>query len=369
MLTKGDDYPIHQRPEPVATAGTDRNFYDRYYFGGYSADGAVYFVAALGVYPHLDIMDAAFMVQRAGVQESLIASRYLRAERMDTRVAPISVEVLEPLRRLAVRVDDNAHGLTAELVFEGLSPPIEEPRFIFRSGPRTVLDLTRMTQGGRWQGRLQVSGDSFLVDGWGGVRDRSWGIRPIGARDTQPSPGAGLPQWFWLWAPAQFDDHLFFFHTNDDALGRPWNRSAVLVPLDGHEPLHIEEVAVSLEYRRGTRRVARAIIAGRLPDGRSLAMDYDIRDVVYLQGAGYNHPVWGHGSDHGGHAVHHQRIDCASLDPNAMDQSHTQTPCSTTLRLADEPPRTGRGIFEQMLLGPHAPTGLHGLLDPAPERA
>ena len=30
MLTKGDDYPIHQTPEPVAhPASSDRNVYDR----------------------------------------------------------------------------------------------------------------------------------------------------------------------------------------------------------------------------------------------------------------------------------------------------------------------------------------------------
>ncbi len=26
MLTKADDYPVHQTPEPIAFAGTDRNF-------------------------------------------------------------------------------------------------------------------------------------------------------------------------------------------------------------------------------------------------------------------------------------------------------------------------------------------------------
>lgn len=39
MLTKGDDFPLHQTPEPVAYSGTARNFYDRYFFNGYSADG------------------------------------------------------------------------------------------------------------------------------------------------------------------------------------------------------------------------------------------------------------------------------------------------------------------------------------------
>ncbi|MDG1007960.1 MAG: hypothetical protein P8P44_07055, partial [Alphaproteobacteria bacterium] len=54
MLTPADDYPLHQTPEPMAYAGSDRNFYDRFFFNGYSADGAVFFAAALGVYPQLN---------------------------------------------------------------------------------------------------------------------------------------------------------------------------------------------------------------------------------------------------------------------------------------------------------------------------
>ena len=36
MITKADDYPIHQLPHPVSEVGTERNFYDRYFFNGYS---------------------------------------------------------------------------------------------------------------------------------------------------------------------------------------------------------------------------------------------------------------------------------------------------------------------------------------------
>ena len=74
MLTKADDYPVHQLPEPIATAGTDRNFYDRYFFNGYAPDGSTFFACALGVYPHLNIMDAAFSVIDGGVQRNLRAS-------------------------------------------------------------------------------------------------------------------------------------------------------------------------------------------------------------------------------------------------------------------------------------------------------
>ena len=115
MLTKADDYPVHQTAEPIAHAGTDRNFYDRYFFNGYSADGSVFFATALGVYPHLNIMDASFCVIHEGVQHNLRASKILYGERMDTKVGPIGVDVVEPLHILSVTVDDNDHGIRASL--------------------------------------------------------------------------------------------------------------------------------------------------------------------------------------------------------------------------------------------------------------
>jgi len=98
VLSKGDDYPIHQTSEPIAYAGTDRNFYDRYFFNGYSptAGDPAFFAAAFGVYPHLNIADAAFVIVRDGVEIALHASRCLEMERMDLSVGPISIEVVEP---------------------------------------------------------------------------------------------------------------------------------------------------------------------------------------------------------------------------------------------------------------------------------
>ena len=58
MLTNGDDFPLHQTPEPIAYSGTDRNFYDRYFFNGYASDGSDFFAAAFGIYPHLNVADA-----------------------------------------------------------------------------------------------------------------------------------------------------------------------------------------------------------------------------------------------------------------------------------------------------------------------
>jgi len=95
-LTKGDDYPIHQTSEPIAYAGTDRNFYDRYFFNGYGEEGDDFFAAAFGVYPHLNIADASFCIIRDGVQTSLHASRWLNMERMDLQVGPIRIAASPP---------------------------------------------------------------------------------------------------------------------------------------------------------------------------------------------------------------------------------------------------------------------------------
>ena len=82
VLTRGDDFPLHQTPDPVAYSGTDRNFYDRYFFNGYAPDSSSFFAVAFGVYPHLDVADAHFCVVRDGVQHCLHASRRLGMERM-----------------------------------------------------------------------------------------------------------------------------------------------------------------------------------------------------------------------------------------------------------------------------------------------
>ena len=82
MLTRFDDYLIHQTADPVAHPTTgDRNFYDRYFFNGYDRDGELFFAVALGLYPNRRVMDAAVSVVHGGVQHSIHASRRSSAAR------------------------------------------------------------------------------------------------------------------------------------------------------------------------------------------------------------------------------------------------------------------------------------------------
>lgn len=362
MLTAGDDYPLHQLSEPIAFAGTDRNFYDRYFFNAQAPDGSLFLAAALGVYPHLNIMDAALSVLVGGIQRSVFASRILHHERMRTSVGPIAVEVLEPLKRLRVRLD-LTEGMAADLVATGLHAPIEEPRFLRRLGARTLMDVTRMTQNVRWEGALTLDGVSHDVTGFRGTRDRSWGIRPIGAADPQPLAPPVPPQFFWLWAPLHFDGLSLFAHTNDDGEGEPWNRSAVLVDHATGAETRLRDPQFHLALAPGTRRAASCTLSARLPGGGALEALLLPQAHFQMAGLGYGHPTRGHGSFHGELSVACETVATAQVDPKIPLNAHVQALVTAELRCDGEPARSGRGVLEQLLVGPHRPTGLAGLFD------
>jgi hypothetical protein len=364
-LTKGDDFPIHQTSEPVAYSGTDRNFYDRYFFNGYdAAEGDDFFSAAFGVYPHLNIADASFCVIRDGVQTALHASRWLNMERMDLSVGPIRIEVVEPLRRLRLIVEAPGQGLAADILFEGRSFPIEEPRFIRRQGPRAFMDYTRLTQNGRYTGWVEVDGKKSSVDGWIGTRDRSWGVRPIGMRDAQVTIPPEAPQFYWIWSPCNFPSGGFFFHSNEDGAGKPWNRRAVWAP-DGAGPealFEIDAASITIDWKAGTRHARTAVVSWDDPDGRSQVV-FEPRFEFFMLGLGYGHPKWGHGLAHGELAVEREDAKLADIDPRLPHHLHIQAVSKVVWSNGRGETETGRGVLEQLVIGPHAPSGFKDVLD------
>lgn len=368
MLTKADDYPIHQTADPIAIAGTDRNFYDRYFFNGYTADGSIFFAAALGVYPHLNILDGAFCVVRDGVQYNLHASRHLDMERMDTTVGPLAIDVLEPLRRLRIRVGENASGLSADLTFAARAPAIKEPRFTWRIGPRTVFDYTRLTQNGTYTGWVAVQGDRTDVqpERVMGTRDRSWGVRPVGQPDPQPYVPPLLPQFYWLWAPLNFPDRITLFHRNDDEHGTPWNIAAAMCGLGDAAPERMVRCHSTLRFRTGSRHAAAATLVFEHATGGESRLELTPRWSFYMQGLGYGHPEWSHGLNHGGLAVGHDALRLDEVATYAPPFLHVQAFVTADLTLPDGARRHGAGVLEQLILGAHAPSGFTEILDAAP---
>jgi hypothetical protein len=356
VLSRGDDYPIHQTPDPVAYSGTDRNFYDRYFFNGYAPDGSSFFAAAFGVYPHLDVADAHFCVVRAGegggVQHCLHASRRLGMERMALECGPIRIEILEPLQRLRLIVD--GEGIAADLTFTGRAFPIEEPRFTWRIGARTMMDYTRLTQNGHYNGWIEVDGARAVLPGGSlGTRDRSWGVRPIGAADPQFA-GRSVPQFFWQWTPINLASRSLFYHFNAHADGSPWNTRAVIVP-DGcgvDSFTEIEAPRMATRLATGTRWPAASILAA---GDEQFTLEPLSR--FQMRGLGYTSPRWGHGIDHGMLEVEREDIELGNIDPARPDNLHVQMLC----RVKGSSGEAGMGVFEQLAIGDYAPLGLTGL--------
>jgi hypothetical protein len=367
MLTKADDYPVHQLPEPIATAGTDRNFYDRYFFNGYAPDGDVFFACALGVYPHLNVMDAAFSTVVDGVQRNLRASRILNMERMDTKVGPIAVEVIEPLKKLRVRIAPNEHGIAADLVFTARAKPVEEPRFTYRIGPSTFMDYTRLTQNGSYEGFMSIKGKRIAVAStWLGTRDRSWGIRPVGMANPQSVAPPRLPQFYWIWAPLNFEDRFMLFHDNADGHGRAWNSASVIGETGERDAVHMDGCSAKLAFKSGTRHAKGAVVETTDPDGNAWRATITPKYNFYMSGIGYTHPEWGHGHYKGEKALGYDEFETASVNENDPRFLHVQAISTAKLEGPNGLKRYGMGVLEQLIIGPHAPSGFKELLDTAP---
>lgn len=366
MLSKADDYPIHQTPEPIAFSGTDRNFYDRYFFNGFSDDGTVFFGAALGVYPHLNIIDAAFSVRIGDRQYSLKASRHLNMERMDIHVGPIRIEVLEPLQCLRITVDDNEHGIAAELTFQGRHFPMEEKRTHKRVGPRTLQDVTRMTQMGRYTGWLRAGGQEirFGEDAPAhGVRDRSWGIRHVGERDPQvPVPVQEFQVW-WFWVPVHLEDGILHFFVNEDGKGESWNQGLLFCPDNGSEIVHYRDPRMEVTFRPGTRWPTGATITARAPDGSDCTITVEPGANFYLSGLGYMHPEWSHGKNQGEFATFYDEIATIEVTNYAPPHQHVQAFANVAVTYGDGRTQQGKGAFEYIIIGRHDPSGLTSLFD------
>jgi hypothetical protein len=362
VLTPADDYPLHQTSQPIAVpAGGDLDHYDRYFFNGYTADGSLYFAAALGVYPNRSVIDGAFSVVRDGWQVSVLASGRCPLDRRRTTVGPITVEVLEPMRSLRVVVDAVSSGLEADVVFRARTAAVAEPHFRRFDGVRAVFDYTRFTQWGAWDGWVAVDGTRVSCDPAAvlGARDRSWGTRPVGER----APGAPgpAPQFFWLWAPVNFPDVCTHFDVNEEGDGRRWHEFGAVVPTRSDVPEVARTVDYRLSWRPGTRRVASFEVDLVPWTGPTATVRLEPIVDFQMLGLGYLHPEWSHGTWHGESAVTGERWPLPVADPFAPHHLHVQTLCRATWG-----DRHGTGILEQLVIGPHAPTGLTGLFDGAP---
>jgi hypothetical protein len=369
VLTPFDDFPIHPSADPIAHPATgDPNHYDRYWFNGHQRDGDFYFGAAMGHYPVRGVVDAAFSLVIGGVEHSVFGSGRMPLDR-STQVGPFRIEVAEPLRTIRYVVERNEHDLHADVTFRATTVAIEEPRQrrVAADGIQ-VMDNTRLTQWGRWEGTISVDGHELHLDPAEvpGTRDRSWGTRPVGQPVATNRPPA-MPQAFWLWAPLHFGDRFTHLALHENADGSRWLETALVLdplagpgaPTTGTEGVReCKDIRYELHYEPGTRVVQDGALTFTDPVEGEVRIELERRFTFRMRGIGYMHPYWAHGTNHGELETGRESVKLEDFDGTQLDSMHIQN--LVVARMGD---RTGIGVLEQACMGPHDPTGLTGFLD------
>lgn len=370
-LSALDDYPVHQVAEPARHVGTsDRNFYDRYYFNGFSHDGAAMFIMGLGVYPNLGVMDSFLVALVDGQHRVVRASRELDgADRLAPSVGPLSVEVLEPLRRLRVRCAPNEWGVELDATWTGALEPHPEPRHQMREHGRAIFDSYRMAQTGGWDGTLTTPEGTFtLTDAtWWGTRDRSWGVRPVGEPEAPGIRAQDAPSWFWIYTPVRFSDHSIILIMQEDQDERRILTEAVRI---WHADGTVEELGHpdhDLTFVPGTRQSSGGTLttAGNAAEGIGpLEISVEALLPLYVGiGTGYGFDAnWRHGMWQGPLVTQGEHIDTTTPEGRARLMGIIDASARFTYHEGGTE-RVGYGLFETMVIGPYARYGFADLFD------
>ncbi|EGD56414.1 hypothetical protein [Gordonia neofelifaecis] len=374
MLSEMDDYPIHQVAEVIRHVGTsDRNFYDRYYFNCHHGDpDDPWLIIGLGVYPNLGVTDCFAVVRYHDEHIVVRGSRALGANRNELQVGPFTVEILDGLKRLHVKLEPGHGDLSFDLVFDADGPAALEPRHFQRQLERVTFDTMRFVQTGRWTGSMTVDGQDFDVEPetWRGNRDRSWGVRPVGEAEPPGRRAANTDatSFFWIYSVMRFEDYAVSvivqeLRTGERIMGdarRIWNDPE-------REPEWLGRVEHDVQFVSGGREPASATLRFIKPSGEEIVVRCAPQLANFIGfGTGYGlEQDWRHGMWQGEEKVEalHQKI--SELD--ATMKLFCPADYLATFELSENGETVqGRGLFEFSVIGPHDQYGFTEYTDVAP---
>jgi hypothetical protein len=90
---------------------------------------------------------------------------------------------------------------------------------------------------------------------------------------------------------------------------------------------------------------------------------FEPEHTFFMLGIGYGHPKWGHGLAHGERVVEREDFVLADIDVCLPHHLHIQALSKVTYVDSVGKVRIGRGVLEQLVLGPYAPSGFKDILD------
>jgi hypothetical protein len=309
MLSKYDEFPVHQVSRPFAhIPSTDYSWDEGYYFGVFNADEKVFLMTGMRINPNADMIGGYVVLNVAGRQYTVRFSRCWRRQ-IDTEIGPLSYEFIEPLKSIRLKLDANDSALSFDIVWSGIAPAFEEDHHVAETRGRITTDQTRYVQAGVASGFIQFEGKRYELtpEKWGGSRDHSWGLyadrKPLGGHSEwlPPRQAQGIPRALHIWTLFQAGDWSGFYHLHESPTGEQvkmndvfatpfegrlyqgWNGPVVCLAAARHE----------LRFQPGTRIFTGGTIHLRDDQDRAWTQHFEVASPPWVpQTTGYQPGSW-----------------------------------------------------------------------------
>ena len=308
-LTAADELFTHQIIDTFATVGTsDPAWTEKVCAMAMARDGSLQIGFGLGKYTNRNVVDGYAALSRGPEQRTVRASRRLAADPEVVSVGPIHYEVIEPMRAVRFRLEENeCQPLAFDWTFEAVVPAQLEERTHLRDQYRTSAELVRYHQIGVASGWIQLDGDRIEItpENWVSTRDHSWGVRydvgpppPDHAGETAFPAGVGFQM---VWCPAlmerpdgsQYALHLHFTLVRMPGFEQKTVTAGVEHPDGSREP--IVDLTPDLRFDPTNRRLLGGRLAGVMGDGSERPITIEVlRDTGVQLGAGLYFGLDGH---------------------------------------------------------------------------
>lgn len=190
-LTPMDELFVHQIPEPFPNVLTHHEHWrDSLFFVMHPRDHAGdVVILTLATFPARKEVDALQLGRIGGAFQYARHERPFDGDPHTMAVGPVTIEIVEPFRKVHLRVADTPGVPVAmDVSFTARTQAYGLRRGTMKAGHETIWDQSHMIQSGDYAGWIRHAGAMQRVDGYWGQRDHSWGIRDH----------ARCPMWQWL---------------------------------------------------------------------------------------------------------------------------------------------------------------------------
>ena len=377
MLTRYDELFCHQIVSTFDHVdNSDRQWNERFWFAAHDNSGEILVDAGIGKYANRNVMDGYGGVAVGGKRQYTVrVSRELWPDLEDLKVGPLSYEIVEPLKKIHICLEENEYGIGFDIEFEGSMAPVEEEPTLRYFRGVAINHTCRYFQLGQASGKVIVEGKVFEIkkETWWAQRDHSWGIRVIGV----PPPGAwwyrpesGVPESglqpfpspkgiFSHYVGMQFKDWGAAFNFTERPDGTNSVNGKVCYPYeDTRKPVSITDVQHQFEFHPGTRTIRSVELVITTKDGVKREVSVKPLNVYYARAGGYlgGYKGWAHGKWMGPYAIDGEMLDIT--DQKAVEEvsgGADDTMCE--YRCGDD---IGYSVWEPLVIGDLPKYGFKG---------